>query len=394
LEKNAVNVKHVARSSALVLAAVLAPAFAARSEDAPLVRCIVAEAQKLDFSGVVEVMQPAGPIFYAHGRLNGPGSPEVGPDTRFNLASAGKMFTAVAVAQLADAGKVGLDSEVGRYVRGLNPETAKVTIRQLLTHSAGVGNYFTPDNLAAVEKARSASDLLPLIASEAPAFPPGSKFEYSNSGFLLLGVLIEKVSGQRYDAYLQDHVFRSAGMSQTGMDPGPATTRAVGMTSMPAPPPGSMPGGPPSMLLRPPAGVMAPKGPLRPAPEAAVFGGPAGGGYSTANDMQRFFAALSSGKLVSETTLKVLSSAQIVAAPASAAGPERRYGLGFGIGAFEGHHWYGHNGGAPGANTELAAFPDDQVSIVVLSDRDPPTGSMLFQKIRQFVFKPGMCGGG
>jgi len=106
------------------------------------------------------------------------------------------MFTAVAVAQLIDAGKVQLGDPIGVQVKGLTPEAAVVTIRQLLTHSSGLGNFFSPENLPAIEKARTASDLLPLVAADKPSFAPGSRFQYSNTGFLLLGILVERISGR------------------------------------------------------------------------------------------------------------------------------------------------------------------------------------------------------
>jgi len=358
----------------LALATLAASPLPAETRDAGgIARCVAAEAARVDFSGVVSVVLPGGPITYARGRLAGPGSRNIDADTRFNLASAGKMFTAVAVAQLVDSGKIGLDDPVGRHVTGLSPATAAVTVRQLLTHSAGLGNYFTPDNLAAIQRARSASDLLPFVASDMPAFPPGSRFEYSNTGFLLLGILIERVSGETYGQYLRRHIFGPAGMTASGVDAEPAATRAIGMTAMPA------------FASEPPAR------PLRPAPEAALRGGPAGGTYSTAADLKRFFAALEAGELTSPAMFQALTSRQIEAAPATGTAPERDYGLGFGAGVFDGHRWFGHNGGAPGVNTELAAWPEDHAALIVLADRDPPAATTLFRQVRAMIFSPSPC---
>ena len=185
----------------------------------PLARCMAQRAGP-DFSGIVSVTQPRGTTTWAHGNLAGPGSPEPDAGTRFNLASAGKMFTAVAVAQLIDAGKVHLDDAIGRHLDGLTPRTAAVTVRQLLTHSSGLGNFFVPENLPAIAKARTVSDLLPLVAAENPEFAPGARFQYSNSGFLLLGRLIETASGESYDKYLATHVFAPAGMVNSGLETG------------------------------------------------------------------------------------------------------------------------------------------------------------------------------
>jgi hypothetical protein len=88
---------------------------------------------------------------------------------------------------------------------------------------------------------------------------------------------------------------------------------------------------------------------------------------------------------------QALTSRQIVAAPATATAPERDYGLGFRTGVFDGHRWFGHNGGAPGVNTELAAFPDDHAAMIVLADRDPPVATTLFRQVRAMIFSPSPC---
>jgi len=335
-----------------------------RPAGTPLARCIAFEANELDFSGAISIVQPQGTTTWARGVLGQAGSPGIGAESRFNLGSASKMFTAVAVAQLIDAGKVGLSDPIGLHVKGLTPEAAAVTVRQLLTHGSGLGNFFSPENVPAIQKGRTASDLLPLVAADKPSYPPGSRFQYSNTGFLLLGILIERVSGQSHGQYLDQHLFGPARMVASGMAPGPASTQAVGMTTR--------------------------DGPLRPAREAALRGNPAGGSYSTATDMQRFFAALLGGQLTTAATFKELISPQIVAAAAKNGSPQLEYGLGFGVGTVQGHRWFGHNGGAPGANVEVAAYPDDGIAVVVMSNRDPPTATVLFRKLRAILFDPDL----
>jgi CubicO group peptidase (beta-lactamase class C family) len=354
----------------------------------PLRDCIVKTAQALDFSGVISVAREGGGATYAQGLTDGPRSAPMGIGTPFNLGSAGKMFTAVAVAQLIDAGTVNLDDPIGRYVAGLTAEASAVTVRQLLDHSSGLGNYFAPENLPVLMKARSLNDLLPLAANDKPAFAPGSRFSYSDTGFLLLGLMIERVSGRSYGDYLRDHVFEPATMTATTLEPPPEPARGVGMTNMPLMAPGH------PMLLGPGAAEPG-RGALRPAQEAALRGGPAGGAFSTAGDMQRFFAALLAGKLTSAASVKMLVSPQIVAAQASAGQAERDYGFGFGVGRFEDHRWFGHNGGAPGVNAEATVFPDDQTAIVVLANRDPPAATAVFRQLRAALFEPAagkLCG--
>jgi CubicO group peptidase (beta-lactamase class C family) len=104
--------------------------------------------------------------------------------------------------------------------------------------------------------------------------------------------------------------------------------------------------------------------------------------------MQRFFAALLGAELTSAAMLKELVSPQIIAAQAKDGSPQLDYGLGFGVGAFHGRRWFGHNGGAPGVNVEAAAYPDDQTTLVVMSNRDPPAASILFRHLRAALFDP------
>ncbi|HTD29468.1 MAG TPA: serine hydrolase domain-containing protein [Xanthomonadaceae bacterium] len=346
-----------------------------------LVQCLSAKAEQESFSGVISVTHHDQPVaFIARGVLAGSGSAPITAATRFNLASMGKMFTAVAIGQLVDTGKIRMDDPVGKYVSGLTPEASVVTVRQLLTHSSGLGNFFKPQNMEAVLKAKSASDLLPLIASDKPSFPPGSKFGYSNSGFALLGILVERVSGQHYADYLREHIFLPAGMADTGLSPEPLATLAVGMTAFQ--------GGPPPAQ----AAASVAKGTaaeLQPVPGATEgIGSPAGGGFSTAADMQRFADALLEDKLLSAATRIALTSSQIVAFPAKDGKPELSYGMGFGVGSESGKRWFGHNGGAPGANVEFAEFPDDQWTLAVFSNRDPPVASNMFRYLKDMLFKP------
>lgn len=366
-----------------------------------LQKCVAAVAAKSDFSGIILIARPDGTISHVQGLMSGPDSSAISSSTQFNLGSAGKMFTAVAVAQLADAKKIDLDDPVGHYVSGLTAEAGAVTIRQLLTHSSGLGNFFTPDNLAQLQKARSLSDLKPLVTDEKPAFLPGSQFQYSNTGFLLLGLMIERVSDQSYGDYLKQHIFVPAGMGASGLLPGGPSKRAVGMTNMPnmEAPVGVMTGpsaSPDRRRQRPPSDApdglfRPPPGPLRPAVEAALTGNSAGGGYSSAPDLQRFFSALLAGKLTSNAMRDLLLSPQIVAIPAKDGRPARSYGLGFGVGAYSGHRWTGHNGGTLGVNVETMTFPDDQTTMIIMANRDPPNATALMRQILSLLFDKAAC---
>jgi CubicO group peptidase (beta-lactamase class C family) len=326
--------------------------------------CIASRTEEQGFSGAVSVIKDGQlAAFVARGVQAGPGSASISANTRFNIGSASKMFTAVAIAQLADEGKLSFDDPVGKYVADLAPETANVTLRYLLTHTAGLGNFFVPENRDVLDKARSAADLLPLIAAETPSVPPGSEFRYSNSGFALLGVVVERITGATYGDYLEQKVFRPAGMLHSGVNPEPLETLAIPMTSRSA-------------------GESAGET-LRPASPRPRHGTPAGGVYSTAGDLGKFAAALWGDRLMAPATIATMTSAKV--AP-DRKRPERAYGYGFAIHTdADGAAWIGHNGGTIGVNAEFFMRPADGSAIIVLSNRDPPSATKMFEFVRGIV---------
>lgn len=375
----------------------LAPASAAASSDVCLAAAL---ARQPEFSGVVLLRQGGRQLAAAQGQAGGGNLLTI--DSRFNLGSASKMFTAVAVVQLAEAGKLELDAPVGRWVEGLAPAVAAVTIRQLLTHSGGLGNFFMPENLAALQQARTVRQQMGLVDDERPAFTPGSRFQYSNTGFLLLGRAVEKASGEDFATYLTRKVFGPAGMAMTSLDPQLPVPAAAGLTRLPA----MLPGGgaglsppPQGVIMPPPGGPMPPPGavmhpppldPMRVAVEAALPATPAGGAYSTAADIARFFAALRAGKLVGPAWATPLTRPQIDSTPPGAP-IKRHYGFGFDAGDWQGHRSFGHDGGAPGVNVEAHSFPDDDVILVVLGNRDPPAASEQYAALRRAALDGTLC---
>jgi CubicO group peptidase (beta-lactamase class C family) len=295
------------------------------------------------FSGVLAVSTKGRTVFAkAWGLADRVAKTPVSIDTPFLFASQGKMFTAVAVLQLIEAGKVSFDDPIGRYLIDYpNSEVAqKVTVRQLLAHTDGTGEMglLEPQdgrNRAAVH---SIADIIALNGTRGPAFEPGSQFEYKNYGYILLGALIEKVSGQSYYDYVQERVFRPAGMTHTGYPLREAMSGvAVGYTR-------------------------GDSGGLRDSGDQLPWRGtPAGGGVSTAGDMQRFVAALNAGKLLSPTMLAEATKQQT-----------RWYGYGFISVSDDGFRYWGHGGGAPGNSLVLGYRPANETSLICMSNRDPP----------------------
>jgi D-alanyl-D-alanine carboxypeptidase len=193
--------------------------------------------------------------------------------TRFRIGSMNKMLTAVAILQLVEAGKVKLTVPVGTNLPGYpNRDVAtKVTIQQLLTHTGGTGDIFGPDFDAHRKQLRALADYVKLYGKRGLEFEPGSRWAYSNYGFILLGVVIEKVTGQSYYDYVQAHIHAPAGMTGSGSLPEhrPVPDRSIGYTK----PPGTTAWAPNNDTL-----------PYR--------GTSAGGGYSTVEDLARFAHAL------------------------------------------------------------------------------------------------------
>jgi CubicO group peptidase (beta-lactamase class C family) len=271
------------------------------------------------------------------------------PATRFRIGSMNKMFTAVATLQLVEAHKLALDDPIGQHLPGYPNKqvAAKVTVRHLLTHTGGTGDIFGPEFDQHRRQLREHRDYLKLYGSRGLNFEPGARFEYSNYGYVLLGALIEHVSGESYDDYVDDHVFRRAGMRSTGALPESVEVpeRAVGY------------------LRLSPGGTWEPNTYTLP-----WRGTAAGGGYSTVGDLLRFAQALGSGTLISKATL------------AEATRPHQpQYGYGFDVQGQGRLASYGHGGGAPGMNGELRIFPQLGYVVVSLSNLDPPAASELVE---------------
>ena len=308
-------------------------------------------AQKDQFSGAVLVARNGEVLLQdAWGRANREARIPNTLDTKFRIGSMNKMFTAVATLQLVEAGKLELDDTLGEHLPEYPNEdvASKVTVRHLLTHTGGTGDIFGPEFELNRSSLEELDDYVGLYGARGLRHEPGARHEYSNYGFILLGVLIEAVSGESYYDYVRDNVFRPAGMSSTDSLPESVHVpkRAVG-------------------YMKPFSGgdywtenhITLP-----------VRGTSAGGGYSTVGDLLRFAEALESGELVSNETLAEATRPQA-----------EQYGYGFGVHGEGPLRSYGHGGGAPGQNGELQVFPELGYVVVGLSNLDPPAASGLVE---------------
>jgi D-alanyl-D-alanine carboxypeptidase len=315
----------------------------------------------------------------AHGLANAAFGAPNRVDTRFNVASMGKMVTAVAVAQLVARGAIAFEDAVIRYLPEYPAEVAAhVTLHHLLTHTSGVGDFFGPAFFgAAKDRFRTVDDLLPLVRDAAPVFTPGERWGYSNGGYVLLGAVIERVANRGYAEYVREHVYRPAGMSRTD---------AVALDEIE---PNLAEGYTHSAVRHTPSGVAFGVGAGRRRSNRymlPVTGGPAGGSYSTVGDLGRFAAALRDHRL-----LPPALGAAVLAGKVATDGVPSADGSAYAYGFFDqsvgGQRVVGHNGGAPGISGQLDMYPGADLTVAVLANYDPPAAQ------RVAVFVRGLIGG-
>ncbi len=276
-----------------------------------------------------------------------------------------KMFIGVAVAQLAQQGKLSFDDTLLKHVPDYpNQDVAgKVTVHQLLTHTSGMGSYFN-DKYEQASKARfkAVRDYLPLFADDPLQFKPGERFGYSNAGFHVLGLVIEKVSGRDYFDYVREHVYRPAGMADTDCYDLEYDTPnlAVGYTR-------SGPPGPADGPRRNNLWLHVAKG------------GPAGGGFSTVEDLRKFAAALRGHRLLDAKHTELVLGGKV-----EAFGPGARYGYGFIDETEGGQRVVGHGGGFPGISGQLDVYLGAGYTLAVLSNYDGGA-TPVSRKVRELL---------
>ena len=259
------------------------PARSSPISQAELVRRLSSSVDSLakagEFSGVAVIAKNGVPVFQrAYGLANRERSIPNNLETAFNLGSINKAFTQIAILQLSAAGKLNLDSTLAAYWPDYpnKARAQKITIRQLLRHTSGIGgNIFDSPSGGTRHDVRNLKDYLALFVNEPPQFEPGARNAYSNAGYVVLGLLIERLSGQDYYTYVREHILEPAGMTRTGsffVDSLPPNTAIGYTTGRENAPPGT---------------------PLHPnTQELPGRGSSAGGGYSTAQDLLKFLKAL------------------------------------------------------------------------------------------------------
>jgi D-alanyl-D-alanine carboxypeptidase len=299
-------------------------------------RWIRARVEADSFSGAVLVARNGVPLLrQGYGLADRERREPVTPETKFNLGSIDKLITRIAIWQLVADGKLQLDVPIGTYLPDY-PNAAvrdRVTARHLYEMKSGVGNFMGDEFLARHDKVRTVDQYLELFATEPLQFEPGTSMLYSNGGYIILGKLIEQLSGTSYYDYVSSRITGPAGMKDTRhfLIDEKVPGRAVGYT--------------------------ATRGPLQPNTYSlAGRGSPAGGGYSTVDDFLKLDGALRSAGLLSAGFDSIL-------------GP-----------AFSRQELVSYGGGGPGTNTQYAAWSDG-LTIIVFSNRDPSAGTQVAQEL-------------
>jgi len=310
------------------------------------------EASRSDeFSGVVLVAKDGSPVFQkAYGLASKEYEVPNNPETKFNIGSIDKVFTEVAIGQLLEQGKIGsVDDKLEKYLPDYpNHEVAgKVTLRQMLNMQSGIGDFFGPAFFnSPKDKFRSTADYLSFFADQPLLFEPGTKRQHSNGGYIVLGAVIEKISGQNYYDYVRENIFKRLGMNNTDFYEGdiPTANLASGYTRGRDNQPGPRRN---NIYTRP------------------AKGSSAGGGYSTAGDLLKFANAMETGKV------KNPAFEEDAPKPPNAAFASMR---GIVVG-----------GGAPGLNATLENALPGGYTIVVLSNYDPPSAETVSKTIRDWM---------
>jgi CubicO group peptidase (beta-lactamase class C family) len=243
-------------------------------------------------------------------------------DTKYEIASMGKMFTAISILQLYQKGKIDFNQTIGDILPKYPNEKVKktVTIEQLLTHTSGLGDFFSKEFFELPEGSiQKLEDYLPFFANDPLEFQSGEKFRYSNGGFIVLGLIIERVTNQSFNDYVKENILEETKMQNTG----PLSSSA-------------------------------------------------GGGLSTVSDLHKFALALKEHKLISKKSMNLMKSDRF----------GNGYGYGLSLNKLNDTSLYGHNGGAPGVSGELDIVENSSLIIVSLSNRSAMDG---WAQVRTFM---------
>ncbi len=312
--------------------------------------------------GAVVVVRD-GAIVYekGFGMRNIAASEPVDADTQFEIGSVTKQFTAAAILQLKERGKLRLDDSLAKYVP-LFPHAHEITLRQLLNQVSGLPNYTDVNHFISIAKQPGSFEKIEgLIAGLPLHFKPGTKWEYSNTNYVALGRVIEVVSHQTYASYIRTHIFQPVGMTHSAM-----IADEPGLTDFATP---YWRGAKNSETLSPAQ------------PLYDEWAGGAGAIVSTVGDLARWDLALQAGKIVSPRDYALMTTPGRLAN-----GMPTDYGFGWQIDSVDGQKRIWHNGGTFGSSSSNVTFPAQSADVIVLENEDGAATSALATKLYETMF--------
>jgi CubicO group peptidase (beta-lactamase class C family) len=270
------------------------------------------------------------------------------PSTRFRLGSITKQFTAASILLLEERGKLTLEDPIKTYVPDAPAAWDRITIFNLLTHSSGIPNFTNLSDYKTLQLADTPLiKTIAMVRDKPLDFFPGEKMSYSNSGYILLGYVIEKISGSSYEQFVHDNIFTPLGMKDSGYDSNSVIIerRAAGYSP-------------------------SPKGPVNAGYIHMSVPHAAGALYSTTEDLLRWEQGLFGGKLLSSASLQKMTTPF-----------KNDYALGLTVQTTAGRKVVQHGGGIEGFNTFLAYYPDDKLTVAVLANINGPAPSAIAAKL-------------
>lgn len=327
---------------------------AAAPVEQPLVtqtrQAVQAYVDRNQFSGTVLVAKDGQTVFregfgYANRELD----VKMKPDSILRLGSITKQFTAAAILQLAEQGKLSIDDPVSKYYAAAPAAWSKITVKHLLNHRSGIPSYTSLPGFFEKQSMfpRTPAEIVELTQSMPLEFEPGAQFAYNNTGYVLLGYIIEQVSGQTYADHLQQHIFTPLNLKHTGYDDTktllPGRAAGYGFAD----------------------GVWTNSDYL-----SMTLPHAAGSLYSNVDDLLAWEEALFSGKVVSSTSFAAMTTDY-----------GNSYGFGVGTNNFQGHPAIAHSGGIPGFSTYMSRFPDDGMTFIVLSNLETAPSTRISNEL-------------
>ena len=271
------------------------------------------------------------------------------PETLYEIGSITKQFTATAVMMQVEDGKIGIDDKISEYLSGLPDSWKDVTVRHLLTHTSGIKNFTAVPGFDKITLAPATHDeVIKTVAAYPLEFKSGDKWSYSNTGYYLLGMILEKASGKSYSDLLNDRIFKPLRMSATRINDLHAILRHRA------------------------GGYEWQEGALRRADFISMTWPYAAGALvSSVKDLAKWDAALYSDRLVKMTSLQ-----QMWTPVKLNNGSTSPYGFGWSVDKVKGHTYVSHGGGIPGFTSYIARYPDDRLTVIVLCNQMVDTGKI------------------